>query len=55
MALDTARAAQCPSSMWELFRRDPSKLATKHQAVSILFADIKGFTNSELHGTMGPC
>ncbi|EFJ43889.1 guanylyl and adenylyl cyclase family member [Volvox carteri f. nagariensis] len=30
-----------------MFRRDVGKLATKHDAVAILFADIKGFTSSE--------
>ncbi|GFR47225.1 hypothetical protein Agub_g8909 [Astrephomene gubernaculifera] len=46
MALDTARAAQRPTPFsFHMFGRDCSQLATKHEAVTILFADIKGFTD----------
>ncbi|KAG2493386.1 hypothetical protein HYH03_008518 [Edaphochlamys debaryana] len=46
MALDTARAAQGPACAFSLFnKRDCTPLATKHAAVTILFADIKGFTS----------
>ncbi|GIM00513.1 hypothetical protein Vretimale_5516 [Volvox reticuliferus] len=44
MALDAAAAAQRPMCAFHMFHRDVSKLATKHDAVTILFADIKGFT-----------
>ncbi|KXZ47924.1 hypothetical protein GPECTOR_32g537 [Gonium pectorale] len=45
MALDNARAAARPACAFHAFRRDCSQLATKHEAVTILFADIKGFTS----------